>query len=454
MTLSEKRGPFPWEPTGKAVQYEGFHDSYLLTIGDDGVQNLHPRQGNTAAFYEQRSNDATAGNNGEQSLPSIRILLCTGWKPEQKAVPISRDHLNRIYTQWMLDSHILKQAIRLAEVNGREALFDYRFQNAGVIESTAASPERRVLHLALGELGTVAIACRYDLHTSALDMVVFQDGLRSTVQLLQERCNEIRAQPLRLLVALLDNEVDRIYTEADQWQTPFLSGGSEMRSYLGIRSQPISRRLSRSSGRSSLSTQPEIEVVDTFHKVNLLRYTYQNLERICQKLKAVFQKIETFQAPLSLEEQPSSMEDVESMLRRLEFVKHEMELWSRAFEVQTSYMVVLLGQRENRINQALAKASRDIAEATRRDSSAMKTISFMTLAFLPATFVSTVFSTTVFNFQNWGSVENAVASEGWWIYFVCCVLLTAVVFVTWYIWSRRASRTLEAKLEEEKLESS
>lgn len=47
-----------------------------------------------------------------------------------------------------------------------------------------------------------------------------------------------------------------------------------------------------------------------------------------------------------------------------------------------------MAQKGNMINIALAADSKQIAMATKRDSSAMKTIALLTMIFLPGTFVA------------------------------------------------------------------
>ena len=48
----------------------------------------------------------------------------------------------------------------------------------------------------------------------------------------------------------------------------------------------------------------------------------------------------------------------------------------------------LIAQDENTLNRGIAEDSRQLAEASKRDSSAMKIIAFLTALFLPATFVA------------------------------------------------------------------
>ncbi|KAF2460461.1 hypothetical protein BDY21DRAFT_335495 [Lineolata rhizophorae] len=129
-----------------------------------------------------------------------------------------------------------------------------------------------------------------------------------------------------------------------------------------------------------------------------------------------------------------SIKELEDMGRRLDLILYDLADFNRRLHCEESVLYNLISQRDNQTNIQLAASSRDVAEATRSDSRAMKTISMMTLVFLPATFVSSVFSTTVFDFQNWGT-DDRVASSAWWVYFLVCVLLTVITFSIWYVWT-------------------
>lgn len=59
----------------------------------------------------------------------------------------------------------------------------------------------------------------------------------------------------------------------------------------------------------------------------------------------------------------------------------------------------IMSQREARLNLEIAGEQRRIAHASKRDSTAMKTISLMGALFLPGTYLASVFSMTFFNFQ-------------------------------------------------------
>lgn len=79
-----------------------------------------------------------------------------------------------------------------------------------------------------------------------------------------------------------------------------------------------------------------------------------------------------------------------------------------------------------------AALSTELAGAARKDSSAMKSIAMMTMLFLPGTFFAAVFS-----------MESTppAAAEHFWIFWVCAVVSTVVVFVVW----KYHHRLVEAK---------
>lgn len=58
-----------------------------------------------------------------------------------------------------------------------------------------------------------------------------------------------------------------------------------------------------------------------------------------------------------------------------------------------------MSQREARLNLQIAGEQRRIAHASKRDSTAMKTLSLMGALFLPGTYLASVFSMTFFNFE-------------------------------------------------------
>ncbi|KND95085.1 hypothetical protein TOPH_00642 [Tolypocladium ophioglossoides CBS 100239] len=94
----------------------------------------------------------------------------------------------------------------------------------------------------------------------------------------------------------------------------------------------------------------------------------------------------------------------------------------------------IMSQREARLNLEIAGEQRRIAHASKRDSTAMKTISLMGALFLPGTYLASVFSMTFFNFQGGG---NPMVASQLWIYFVVTIPLTAAIVGFWWWFDRR-----------------
>jgi hypothetical protein len=90
----------------------------------------------------------------------------------------------------------------------------------------------------------------------------------------------------------------------------------------------------------------------------------------------------------------------------------------------------------------MAGEHRKLAHASKRDSSAMKTISFLGAIFLPGAYLASIFSMTFFDFQNSG---GAVVSTKFWIYWVCSIPLTVGIVAFWYVYEKRR----EARFEKE-----
>ncbi|KAF7899536.1 hypothetical protein EAF00_003872 [Botryotinia globosa] len=77
-----------------------------------------------------------------------------------------------------------------------------------------------------------------------------------------------------------------------------------------------------------------------------------------------------------------------------------------------------------------------MALASKRDSSAMKTIAMLGILFLPGTFVASILSTTFFDFQNESNLSTAV-SPSFWIYWVITVPVKLIILVLWYLWEKK-----------------
>lgn len=109
-------------------------------------------------------------------------------------------------------------------------------------------------------------------------------------------------------------------------------------------------------------------------------------------------------------------------------------------EMQVKTVDNQIAQGDARANLAIAEQSRRIAEDTKRDSLAMKSIAALTMVFLPGTFVATIFSMTFFQVEQ-DDKHALKVSPNWWLYVVVTVPLTVAVLMAWIIWLRRKVRS-------------
>ncbi|KAI1158682.1 hypothetical protein F5B18DRAFT_640021 [Nemania serpens] len=93
-----------------------------------------------------------------------------------------------------------------------------------------------------------------------------------------------------------------------------------------------------------------------------------------------------------------------------------------------------IARHDNELMIQVAKDSRRIAIATARDSAAMQVIAAVTILFLPATFTATFFSMTFFDFSN---AAKPGVSPWTWIYAVVTGTVTILIQSTWVIMSRK-----------------
>ncbi|KAL7928001.1 hypothetical protein ACQKWADRAFT_278458 [Trichoderma austrokoningii] len=130
-----------------------------------------------------------------------------------------------------------------------------------------------------------------------------------------------------------------------------------------------------------------------------------------------------------------------SMMARMEFYRVKLKglenyihTTLERLKVQREALYNIMSQREARLNLEIAGEQRRIAHASKRDSTAMKTISLMGALFLPGTYLASVFSMTFFNFQ---SGADPVISNWLWVYFIITVPLTVLIVGSWIWYDRR-----------------
>ncbi|KAH7170347.1 hypothetical protein EDB81DRAFT_837221 [Dactylonectria macrodidyma] len=134
-----------------------------------------------------------------------------------------------------------------------------------------------------------------------------------------------------------------------------------------------------------------------------------------------------------------------SMLARIDFYK--VKLTGLENYIHTTLERLKVQREAARLNLQIAGEQRRIAHASKRDSTAMKTLSLMGALFLPGTYLASVFSMTFFNFEEGA---NPVVSVQLWIYFAVTVPITAVIVAAW-MWIDK-HRAKQAKRDDAVLE--
>ncbi|GFP52237.1 notoamide biosynthesis cluster protein M' [Trichoderma asperellum] len=134
-----------------------------------------------------------------------------------------------------------------------------------------------------------------------------------------------------------------------------------------------------------------------------------------------------------------------SMMARMEFYRVKLKGLENYIYTTLERLKVQREAREARLNLEIAGEQRRIAHASKRDSTAMKTISLMGALFLPGTYLASVFSMTFFNFQ---SGADPVISNWLWVYFIITVPLTILIVGSW-IWYDRRKEARYADLDKE-----
>ncbi|KAK7983568.1 hypothetical protein PG989_010970 [Apiospora arundinis] len=88
----------------------------------------------------------------------------------------------------------------------------------------------------------------------------------------------------------------------------------------------------------------------------------------------------------------------------------------------------LISQVESRLNAEISIQQHLLANASKRDSASMKTLTMLGSIFLPGTFLSSMFSMPFFEFHD----MDGPISKSLWIYFVLLVPLTVLVVWIWW----------------------
>ncbi|CAJ2510187.1 Uu.00g060870.m01.CDS01 [Anthostomella pinea] len=144
-----------------------------------------------------------------------------------------------------------------------------------------------------------------------------------------------------------------------------------------------------------------------------------------------------------------------SMDSRLDFyrakltgMEHYIHTTLERLHIQRQALYNIMAQKESKLNLEMAAQQRRLAHASKRDSTAMKTLSLLGAVFLPGTFLASVFSMTFFDFnvgEDNSSGDGAEVSREIWIYFAVTVPLTLVIVLSWWFLDHRREKQYAAE---------
>ncbi|KAI1441746.1 hypothetical protein F5Y02DRAFT_398487 [Annulohypoxylon stygium] len=128
------------------------------------------------------------------------------------------------------------------------------------------------------------------------------------------------------------------------------------------------------------------------------------------------------------------VEAIPLLRKRVHACQEYLEYLKERAERVSTVLFALLTHEDSAIHAELADASRKIAEASKRDSSSMKTVAIMTMAFLPATFFAALFSVPSLDWH-----ADSVIQPGFWVYWAFTLPATAFVFALWLLFDYTAT---------------
>ncbi|KAK3990650.1 hypothetical protein QBC44DRAFT_63463 [Cladorrhinum sp. PSN332] len=117
-------------------------------------------------------------------------------------------------------------------------------------------------------------------------------------------------------------------------------------------------------------------------------------------------------------------ERIELLRSRLEHMVLHCAIKDR-LDTQQTVLFNLISQQDSSLSTEIASDSKELAAASKRDSSSMKVIAILTTLFLPGTFVSTLFSMPIWDWEV--SRLSDVSARYMWFYWVLTIPLTVLV---------------------------
>ena len=132
----------------------------------------------------------------------------------------------------------------------------------------------------------------------------------------------------------------------------------------------------------------------------------------------------------------------------LEPLNLKSDMYEARAQAQKTILANLVAQQDLNVSLKIAKDSKEVAEATRQDSSVMRSIAILGTVFLPANLVATFLAIPVL-YRSPDDWEDGVFSSRVWMYFAIAVPLTMITVAGTLLWLRRTTRKQTKSAREE-----
>ncbi|KAI9771493.1 MAG: hypothetical protein M1840_002113 [Geoglossum simile] len=222
---------------------------------------------------------------------------------------------------------------------------------------------------------------RIDLATNTASSLFFTRVLTDLTRSLESRGEEMQRSPLAFLNLLFEmhGSMTELYREKRDVEVCV----AELQ-----------------TGTSSLIHSDRITPADEMNNENLMKELHalnakllildgvMNWELSAGKfIRETYTTLSELRALSTPQDQPLR-DSLDYLLNLSSLRQTQAQTLQKRVQMQLGVLYSLISQRDNKLSMSIAKASKEIVSATRRDSSSMKTIAVLGLIYLPGTFVA------------------------------------------------------------------
>lgn len=402
------------------------------------------------------SRSSSAGSKTElDAPPEFCILTAIGEGTKRLPLSITEADFEALCMEWRIPPKLLKMGdtacndfVVYCFGEPDTSIDDTSTAGAKNTQAVNASNQINILVRSLAAGPPIICFLCFDLNMPRAARCFFAAEERTLISSIlkgiNDNANDVLTNPVLIIGIFLAISVERVFEELRTHRGHSLTVASR----LGVLSPQLRDFLIRQGYDGEPDNEYSSLNVDIYHLQYTLKEEAMTNSIIESVGNAILAMLETYTDKVH---SPVIFDFIDMVSRRCENAKTRLDFWQRISQDQSTVLFNLINQRDSRLNYSVARSSRQIAAASKRDSSAMKTISILTLIFLPGTFVSAIFSTEVFDFNGSDVGYGKIAKAGW-IYLLCSLMLTLLtvgIWAGWMVWRLNKAAEEEKKEMEE-----